>query len=299
MSTIRPLVLAGLALCAASAAGAISTYSAPIRSSEGDNLGCQVQNLSAAAVEVSTTIENGLGTTIDPKTFAVPAGRSVQLSFTQSAVFGAYCTFTFEADPAVRGFISLQDAGGSNTRLLYDALPIDDSLPATAQTIVSPPVRSSQGDNLICRAMNVSAAPVQVISTLFDSLGAVVETQDLTIPAGDVRGMSSSNTAIFGGYCRFQFEANPTAVRGYIELEDAGGSNTRLLLPALSVASAPDVPTATPTPVDTELPVPTPTATPTGPLPPACCGDCNGSGEVTINELIIAVGNSLNGCPTE
>ena len=34
-----------------------------------------------------------------------------------------------------------------------------------------------------------------------------------------------------------------------------------------------------------------------------CCGDCDGSGEVTINELIIAVNNALNGCggatPTE
>lgn len=33
-----------------------------------------------------------------------------------------------------------------------------------------------------------------------------------------------------------------------------------------------------------------------------CCGDCDGTGEVTINELIIAVNNALNGCggtPTE
>lgn len=34
-----------------------------------------------------------------------------------------------------------------------------------------------------------------------------------------------------------------------------------------------------------------------GPSAAQCCGDCDGTGEVTINELIRAVGNSLNGCP--
>ncbi|MGH7785450.1 MAG: hypothetical protein ACRERC_01210 [Candidatus Binatia bacterium] len=34
-----------------------------------------------------------------------------------------------------------------------------------------------------------------------------------------------------------------------------------------------------------------------GPSAAQCCGDCDDSGEVTINELIRAVNNSLNGCP--
>jgi len=33
-----------------------------------------------------------------------------------------------------------------------------------------------------------------------------------------------------------------------------------------------------------------------GPSAAQCCGDCDGTGEVTINELIRAVNNSLNGC---
>jgi hypothetical protein len=32
------------------------------------------------------------------------------------------------------------------------------------------------------------------------------------------------------------------------------------------------------------------------PTPAQCCGDCNGDGQVTINELIIAVNNALQGC---
>jgi len=57
-------------------------------------------------------------------------------------------------------------------------------------------------------------------------------------------------------------------------------------------------PTFTPTP--TEPPAPSPTATPI--VPRECTGDCNGSGDVAVNELIagvnIALGNSaLDTCP--
>jgi hypothetical protein len=29
----------------------------------------------------------------------------------------------------------------------------------------------------------------------------------------------------------------------------------------------------------------------------ACCGDCNGNGTVTIDEILTSVNNALNGCP--
>ncbi len=94
---------------------------------------------------------------------------------------------------------------------------------------------------------------------------------------------------------------------------------------ATTTATAPATPTATgPTPTGTP-----PTATPTSSTPVACGGDCDGSGDVniselitlvnialgstpvsacepgdidqdgnvTINELIVAVNNALNGCP--
>ncbi len=71
-----------------------------------------------------------------------------------------------------------------------------------------------------------------------------------------------------------------------------------------------DLATPTPTPTDTppELPTPTPTDLPTPtdtPTPPAntCVGDCDGSGDVAVTELIsgvnIALGNlDLGTCPS-
>jgi hypothetical protein len=60
---------------------------------------------------------------------------------------------------------------------------------------------------------------------------------------------------------------------------------------------------ATPTPTDTpEPPTPTPTATPDPPIG-GCVGDCDGSGDVTVNEIVSGVNIALaNGdlgvCPT-
>lgn len=65
----------------------------------------------------------------------------------------------------------------------------------------------------------------------------------------------------------------------------------------------PEVPTETPTPTDTpEPPTPTPTTTPDPPIG-GCVGDCDGSGDVTVNEIVsgvnIALGNAdLGVCPT-
>lgn len=72
---------------------------------------------------------------------------------------------------------------------------------------------------------------------------------------------------------------------------------------APTATDTPEVPTETPMPTATaEPPTPTPTATP-GPPIGGCVGDCDGSGDVTINEIVsgvnIALGNGdLGLCPT-
>jgi hypothetical protein len=59
--------------------------------------------------------------------------------------------------------------------------------------------------------------------------------------------------------------------------------------------------TATASPSPSQPPAtPLPTSTPTAIVPsPACCGDCNGDGEVRINELIDGVNRSLFGCDAQ
>jgi hypothetical protein len=290
MRTHHLVVVAGVAaVLSAAAAAATTTYSPPVRSDMDDNLGCRLLNLSAAELSVESTLEDGLGNVVDAQTFAIPAGQARLMARSNAAIFGGFCRFTFEGDPSqVRGFITLEDAGGSNTRLLYPAGPIAGD-PPLGITTYSPPVRSSEGDNLGCPLLNLGDAPVQVTSRLHDGLGGVVDTQDFAVPAGQGRLMARSSDAIFGGYCSFTFEGDPTAVRGYITLQDAGGSNTRLLYPASPALAA-----AAPTPTIGDI---TPTATVVPTAPAGCCGDCDASGDVAINELIIAVNNALDGCP--
>lgn len=51
--------------------------------------------------------------------------------------------------------------------------------------------------------------------------------------------------------------------------------------------------TATATLISTGTATPTLTSTAT---PPPCVGDCNGNGQVTVDEILAAVNNALNGC---
>ena len=56
---------------------------------------------------------------------------------------------------------------------------------------------------------------------------------------------------------------------------------------------------ATPTRIPTLTPTPTPAPTAAAPEAPMCVGDANRDNQVTINELIAAVNDSLLGCPSQ
>ncbi len=346
------------------------SVSPAIRSSEGDVLSCVVQNLAEVSVLAEVEIHNGLGAVVDSGMLQVPSGRSLVVVSTTAAVFGAYCDFRINASStAARGFIQLYDFGGSNTRLLFRAgsaeLPV--ALPLVAgegdivagrgasglQSTFTPPLRSSEGDVLSCRLQNLGDAAVDVDVELHNGLNAVVASGSLTVPPGFHQSIVSTTQAVFGAYCEFRFDGFSDDVRGYVELQDLGGSNTRLLYaaaPARGVIVSTPTPTATPSetpsPTATVPPVPTdtatatatvaavdtatptlpadatatptvpvgatatatrtsdgstPTPTPTGGVPPACVGDCDGSGEVSISELIrlvtIALGAPVADCP--
>ena len=89
--------------------------------------------------------------------------------------------------------------------------------------------------------------------------------------------------------------ATPSATRTATATSSVGTVTPTSPAPgtATSTATMPTSPTATLTPVITGTP---PTVTPTTP-PAACVGDCDGSGEVTINELITMVNIALGSAP--
>jgi len=275
-----------------------TTFTPPIRSDAGGTLSCLAQNLGDTAVDVTAQLNNGQGTVVDEKTASVPAGTVGLITSSTATVFGAYCRFTFDGSAAlIRGFATLEDAGGSNSRLVFPGTP-NTRVPAGAMTTYSPPVHNL-ADNLLCRVLNLTDGAVDVFSEVRNNMGGVVDSQTLSVPGGEARTLARvTGQEVVGGYCRFEFQGNPLNIRTFIEIQDAGGSPTRLQHSATTaLAPAPlDTPTSTATPVPSE---PTLTAAPTtGTTPPAgCCGDCDGDGTVAINELIIAVNNGLNNCP--
>ncbi len=270
----RLLSIAALALVGARVAQAITTYTPPIRSSQGNNFGCYAQNLSAAAVQVSAQMNDGLGNVVDSGSLSIPPGEALRIAGNQSVVFGAFCAFTFDGDPAaVRGVVTLEDAGGSDTRLIAVARGFASGGPALDTMLATPPLRSDQGNNLDCVVQNLSASPVQVINDINNGLGTIVTSQTLTVPAGQVRQLAYTNTQVFGAFCTFHFQAPTDQVRGFATRQDAGGSDTRLLVEATLTATAPVV--------------------------AGCCGDCNGDGQVTVDEIVTSVNWALNGCPMQ
>ncbi len=87
--------------------------------------------------------------------------------------------------------------------------------------------------------------------------------------------------------------------------ESFGIYNNRLAPPADPVTAAPDMPTIditfgdeslTPTVAPSETATETPTPTPT---PRFCAGDCDGSGQVTADELLILVNIALGNTPLQ
>ena len=295
-TAVRPFAaMLALALTVASTAQGIESDSPPIRSSDGNLMNCVAQNLSASAVMVTAQMEDGLGNVVDSGTLSIPAGQALRVAGNNTAVFVGFCRFTFDGDPAaVRGSVSREDFGGSDTRLLAPARALPVGGPAVPTLLVTPPIRSSDGNNLGCVVQNLSSAPVQVISEINDGMGNIVDSQTLAIPAGQARQLAFTQSAVFSAYCTFQFQAPADQVRGFGTLQDKGGSDTRLLVEATLTMSTEAPATATPTESGTPT-TPGPTATASAPL---CCGDCNGDGVVGINELIKAVNNALDGCPT-
>jgi hypothetical protein len=253
-------------------ARAVVAVTPPVRSSEGNNFNCVAQNLSDVAVTVTAEMNNGLGSVLDTGTLSIPPGQALRVAGNQAAIFGGFCSFSFDGDPAaVRGTASREDAGGSDTRLIVQARPVVDTGAAVEQFLVTVPVRSSQGNNFGCDIENLSDSDVQVISEIQNGLGTVVDTSSFVIPAGQVRQGAFTQSAVFGGYCTFHFQAPLDQVRGFATLEPKGGGDTELIVEASLTVTPPQV--------------------------GGCCGDCDGNGEVAINELVLAVTNALDACP--
>ena len=92
-----------------------------------------------------------------------------------------------------------------------------------------------------------------------------------------------------------QVAAAPNATAIAMTFGDEGLTPTPA--PSVTPTDTPP-PTDTPTPTDTPSPTATPSATLT-PTPRPCVGDCDGSGGVTVNDLVVLVNIALGNTPVD
>ncbi len=118
--TVAFMLALPLALVLVGAALAVELWTPPLRN-QGDVLGCEALNIGSSAVQVTAEIiENG--SVVASGTLVVAPLSSRLITYTSSTVYGATCKFTFNGSKKkVRGVATIEDMGGSTTRLIVEA----------------------------------------------------------------------------------------------------------------------------------------------------------------------------------
>jgi hypothetical protein len=109
------------------------------------------------------------------------------------------------------------------------ALEFALALPAGAGTSVTPPVHNDV-DRVGCVVQNRGKSARTVTATLRDQVGSAIQTFAIEIPPG--LSAELVFTASFQPSVHCEFEGTSGKIRGYLEVQSAGGGTTQLLLPA-------------------------------------------------------------------
>lgn len=118
--TLAFLLVLPLAVVFVGAALAVELWTPPLRN-EGDIMSCQILNLGPTAIQVTAELFDA-GSLVSSGTLNVQPGWTQNVTYTSSTVYGAYCKFTFNGSKKkVRGFATIQDLGGSTTRIIVEA----------------------------------------------------------------------------------------------------------------------------------------------------------------------------------
>ncbi|MDX2171258.1 MAG: hypothetical protein SF182_29585 [Deltaproteobacteria bacterium] len=208
--------------------GLTVTTTPPLRSISSALLGCLVQNLSAASVEVETELVNADGTVDGATTDAIPAGHFGAVRVSAANHLGAYCRFSVETHTdELRGYALLFGGGEDNAHLV---LPATSASPVGSLVGLSPPVSSVEGDATICGAQSLAAGAVQVDAEVVDSAGVVLDTGSAMLAPGEVKTVAGHTEAGADMVCRFSFSDTADQVRAYVTRFPAGlGRSTDLL----------------------------------------------------------------------
>jgi hypothetical protein len=100
---------------------------------------------------------------------------------------------------------------------------------AQAGTHVTAPVHNDV-DRVGCVVQNRGSKDRTVTATLRDFTGGAISSSSATLPPGGA--FEIVFTASFQPYVYCEFSGTSRTVRGYLEVEPAGGATTTLMLPA-------------------------------------------------------------------
>jgi hypothetical protein len=109
------------------------------------------------------------------------------------------------------------------------ALALLGAPPAAAGTDATPPVHNDV-DRVGCVVQNLGAKPHLVTATLRDVSGTALQSQGLEVPPGFTFELVF--VASFQPSVHCEFEGLNRRVRGFLEVQPAGGGTSLLVLPA-------------------------------------------------------------------
>ena len=106
---------------------------------------------------------------------------------------------------------------------------------AEAATTFTAPLRNAAGDEVTCAVLNLSDQDVAVSAILRDEAGSDLEGDALMAGAGALTPLIFNNDSVGAAYCRFIFDGDDAAVRGFLTLFDPDTGDTRLVADAAEV----------------------------------------------------------------
>jgi hypothetical protein len=124
--------------------------------------------------------------------------------------------------------------------LLVPALAATAAAARGVQTF-TPPIRSTEGNRIACLVQNLGEASVAA-HALLRSTTAPME-NEMAVAPGATAALIETTAEKLNAYCRFEIQADPATVRGFIALNDATSGAPLLLAAAAAVndtASAPN-----------------------------------------------------------
>jgi len=119
--------------------------------------------------------------------------------------------------------------------------------PVAATMTFTAPVNSSGSTVISCLMHNLSEGVEKVDFTLRDGANNVLMTIDHHLLPGESSGIAFVDD-VLGGHCIFEFDGDPTRMRGLIRLSESGNGPTSLQAAAFEAADGPIVSVETITP---------------------------------------------------